>query len=84
MASSSACLTVDGCQLPVMPDCGVAAQGEVQTSAVLRPVAVPRGQDQSLILPARRAQVLPGIVANQHGAVVVHVQDLDGNQGGRR
>lgn len=76
--------TIDGGEFPVAADSGVTAEGKVEPSSMLRAIAVSRGQNQSLILPARRAQVLPGIITHQNRAVVIYIQNVYSHQCGGR
>ena len=75
-------LTVDRREFPVASHGGIATEGEVEAPAMLGPVAVSRCQHQRLLLPAGGTQVLPGVVAHQHRAIVIYVQDLHCHQRG--
>lgn len=69
--------TIDGSEFPVATNSGVTAEGEVEPSSMLGPITVSRGQNQSLILPARCAQVLPGVITHQNWAVIIYIENVD-------
>lgn len=75
-------LTINWRKLPVTTDCCVATEGEVEPSSMLGSITVPRGQNQGLVVPARCAQILPGIIAHQNRAVIIHIQNMNSHQCG--
>ncbi|TNN80481.1 hypothetical protein EYF80_009220 [Liparis tanakae] len=80
-------LTINRRKLPVTTDCGIAAQGEVQSSSMLWPITVPiwtvtrvdADKDEFPERNTRDVEKIHIIMALRQDGAFIHIVDIDGD-----